>query len=205
MLSSRKKKKPSSKQSELKDTFKYYKLQTFKEIRSLRDLFIFLLNPLRLENEIREKRKLYPYWKKIPSDIVVRYKNSYGLFIKEQKKPLIVIKNIQPYTTSYLKKLGDLYLVRYYNKRKKIFMELSEHGEFFGTSYSGNTHLIERPEEKYKQDYDKQIKIIKQCINDLKKYAYLSWRYSLIEKYIKILEEKREKIKSKKTTLLKEV
>ena len=179
------------------DFLKYYKWWTFKNIRSPRDLLIFALNPLRLENEARERNKIFPFWKKISSSDFMKYKNSYALFVKNQKKPLILIKEIRPYTTSYLEKIGDIFLIRYYNKKKKMFMEISEHGNLFGAGYSGNIQEIPLPEEAYMKNYKKQIEIIKSCIKDLQKYSPIFWRYSLIKKYIEKLEELKSKIKSK--------
>ncbi len=190
---------------ELKKALGYYKWWVFKSVRSPGQFLLFFINPLRVENEIRAKRNLLPYWKKVPSDEIVKHPNSYALFIRGQKEPIVLIKDIMPYTTSYLDKLVDLYLVRYYDKRKKLFMEISEHSEFFGTHYSGDTHIVHRPEEIYKEDYDKQIKMIRSCIKVLEKYAYLFWRYSLLKRYIQILKDKEDEIKFKKKRLLESV
>ncbi len=183
----------------------YYTWKAFKGIRSSKDFFMFLLNPLRLENEVRDRLNERPFWRMMKFDVTGKTKNYYGLFVKNQPKPLIMIKKIIPYTTSYLQKLGDMYSIIYYNKRRKFYMELSEHGDIFGKEPDSDIQSIQMKSGIYVNDFDKQIKIINSCEKDLKKYSKIFWRWHLIKKYLDILSDKKKKIKFRKKKLLESV
>ena len=183
----------------------YYTWKAFKGIRSPRDFFVFLLNPLRLENEVRDRLNERPFWRMIKFDVTGKTKNYYGLFVKNQKRPLIMMKRIIPYTTSYLVKLGEMYSLIYFNNRKKYYMEMSEHGDTFGVSSDDDIQRVPMLNEKYNNDLKMQLKIINSCEKDLKKYAGIFWRWHLIEKYLNILSERKKRINLKKKKLLESV
>ena len=206
-LVKKKKSRANKKSTSKKMKIGYYDFGALLKIRSPADFLLFFINPLRVENKIREREKEFPYWRKMGSNIefISSRKDSYGLFIEKQKEPLILMRDIKPFTTSYLQKLGDLYMIRYYNAKRKMFMEISDHSEFFGTSYSDNIQMIVRPQEVYMNDYDMKMKIIDNCIRDLKRNSNTFWRYSIIDKYLKILEERRDKIKNMKNKIMNNI